>query len=52
MVTHKNVLSDEAIEHGEAAWSKGTSILFLVVATVMVAFTSEWLVGTLRGSHT
>ena len=28
MVTHKSVLSDEAIEHGEAAWSKGTSILF------------------------
>lgn len=48
MVTHKNVLSDEAIEHGEAAWSKGISILFLIVATVMVAFTSEWLVGTLE----
>lgn len=48
MVTHKNILSDEAIEHGEAAWSKKTSILFLVLATVMVAFTSEWLVGTLE----
>ena len=48
MVTHKSVLSDEAIEHGEAAWSKGTSILFLILATVMVAFTSEWLVGTLE----
>ncbi|WNR46547.1 calcium/proton exchanger [Paenibacillus roseipurpureus] len=48
MVTHKNVLSDEAIEHGEAAWSKGVSILFLILATVMVAFTSEWLVGTLE----
>ena len=48
MVTHKNVLSDEAIEHGEAAWSKGTSILFLILATAMVAFTSEWLVGTLE----
>ncbi|MDQ0876657.1 Ca2+:H+ antiporter [Paenibacillus sp. V4I3] len=48
MVTHKNILSDEAIEHGEAAWSKGTSILFLILATVMVAFTSEWLVGTLE----
>lgn len=48
MVTHKNVLSDEAIEHGEAAWSKSTSVLFLVLSTVMVAFTSEWLVGTLE----
>lgn len=48
MVTHKSVLSDEAIEHGEAAWTKGTSILFLILATVMVAFTSEWLVGTLE----
>ncbi|MBD0379315.1 calcium/proton exchanger [Paenibacillus sedimenti] len=48
MVTHKNVLADEVIEHGEAAWSKKTSILFLILATVMVAFTSEWLVGTLE----
>lgn len=48
MVTHKNVLADEVIEHGEAAWSKRTSILFLILATVMVAFTSEWLVGTLE----
>lgn len=47
MVTHKSMLADEAIEHGEAAWSKTTSILFLVLSTVMVAFTSEWLVGTL-----
>lgn len=28
-------------------WSKGRSILYLVLATVMVAFVSEWLVGTL-----
>jgi Ca2+:H+ antiporter len=48
MVTHKNELSDEVIEHGEAAWSKRTSIMFLVLATIMVAFTSEWLVGTLE----
>ena len=52
MVTHKNELSDEAVEHGEPAWSKGTSILFLIIATVMVAFDSEWLVGTLESfSH-
>ncbi|OXM86231.1 calcium/proton exchanger [Paenibacillus rigui] len=48
MVTHKNELADEVVEHGEAAWSKRTSILFLVVATAMVAFVSEWLVGTLE----
>lgn len=48
MVTHKNELADEVVEHGEAAWSKGTSVLFLVVATAMVAFVSEWLVGTLE----
>ncbi|ULL19948.1 calcium/proton exchanger [Paenibacillus sp. H1-7] len=48
MVTHKNELADEVVEHGEPAWSKGTSILFLIIATVMVAFESEWLVGTLE----
>lgn len=47
MVTHKDELSDEIIEHGEALWSKGLSIVFLIVATAMVAFVSEWLVGTL-----
>ncbi|WP_152392296.1 calcium/proton exchanger [Paenibacillus guangzhouensis] len=52
MVTHKNVLSDqeemEPDHHEEPAWSKSTSILFLVIATVMVALVSEWLVGTLH----
>lgn len=48
MVTHKKELADEAIEHGEPAWSKRTSILYLVLATVMVAFESEWLVGTVE----
>jgi Ca2+:H+ antiporter len=48
MVTHKNELSDEIIEHGEPAWSKGMSIVLLVLATLMVAFESEWLVGTLE----
>jgi Ca2+:H+ antiporter len=48
MITHKNILSDEVVEHGEPAWSKRTSILFLILATAMVGFTSEWLVGTLE----
>jgi len=52
MVTHKSFLEDHAdtqASHGEVpTWSKGRSILFLVIATVMVAFVSEWLVGTLH----
>lgn len=54
MVTHKNYLADisdkgaEELPHEHApAWSKGQSILYLVIATVMVAFVSEWLVHTL-----
>lgn len=39
--------SESEDEHGPA-WSKGRSILYLVIATVMVAFVSEWLVGTLE----
>jgi Ca2+:H+ antiporter len=48
MVTHKNILTDEQTEHGEAAWSKSRSILYLVLATVMVALISEWLVGSVE----
>ncbi|EGL18997.1 MULTISPECIES: calcium/proton exchanger [Paenibacillus] len=48
MVTHKKELSDQVVEHSEPAWSKRTSILFLILATVMVGFESEWLVGTLE----
>lgn len=51
MITHKDKLEDHIdtrADHGEEpAWSKGLSILFLVLATVMVAFVSEWLVHTL-----
>ncbi|OME96347.1 MULTISPECIES: calcium/proton exchanger [Paenibacillus] len=56
MITHKNYLADvsddndqDALphEHGPV-WSKKRSILYLVVATVMVAFVSEWLVGVLE----
>lgn len=48
MVTHKDFLADEAVEHGEAAWSKGLSVAFLILATVMVAVESEWLVHTIE----
>jgi Ca2+:H+ antiporter len=51
MFTHKDMLEDHVdtqADHGEKpAWSRNTSILFLLVATVMVAFISEWLVHTL-----
>ncbi|TNJ67176.1 calcium/proton exchanger [Paenibacillus hemerocallicola] len=53
MITHKDELSDTAAGDEDANahemnWSKRKSILFLVLATVMVAFISEWLVGTLE----
>lgn len=54
MVTHKNYLSDvtdsedEQLPHEhEPTWSKKLSIIYLVLATVMVAFVSEWLVHSL-----
>lgn len=55
MITHKRYLADvteqvdgELPHEREAVWSKGRSILYLVIATVMVAFVSEWLVDTLE----
>ncbi|WP_207802219.1 calcium/proton exchanger [Paenibacillus xerothermodurans] len=48
MVTHKKELSDPIVEHGEPAWSKRLSIVFLILATSMVAVQSEWLVSTLE----
>ncbi|WIM38953.1 calcium/proton exchanger [Paenibacillus sp. PK4536] len=53
MVTHKKYLEDvkdpkAPEDHEQPKWSKNKSILFLVVATVMTAFVSEWLVGTLE----
>lgn len=50
MITHKDMLADQEMkpDHAEEPlWSKGKSIIYLVVATVMVAFVSEWLVHTL-----
>lgn len=51
MITHKDILAENVAEgetHEEPAWSKNKSIIYLVLATVMVAFVSEWLVGTLE----
>ncbi|MBD2846202.1 calcium/proton exchanger [Paenibacillus sp. IB182496] len=50
MVTHKELLRDEQsqADHDEApAWSRRRSIVYLLLATAMVALVSEWLVGTL-----
>ncbi|GIO90393.1 calcium/proton exchanger [Paenibacillus lactis] len=57
MITHKEYLADvsedksdqDALAHEqEPIWSKGRSVLYLIIATVMVAFVSEWLVGVLE----
>lgn len=56
MITHKNYLADVSDDHDQDAlphehgptWSKKRSILYLVIATVMVAFVSEWLVRVLE----
>lgn len=51
MITHKDILAENVAEgetHEEPAWSKKKSIAYLVLATLMVAFVSEWLVGTLE----
>lgn len=51
MITHKDILAENVAggeTHEEPAWSKNKSIIYLVLATVMVAFVSEWLVGTLE----
>lgn len=44
MVTHKEFLSDIEPHDQEATWTKGVSILMLVLATTAVAVVSEWLV--------
>ncbi|WP_209847187.1 calcium/proton exchanger [Paenibacillus sediminis] len=55
MITHKDYLedatydSDEELPHEHTpAWGKKRSILYLFIATVMVALVSEWLVHTLE----
>lgn len=52
MITHKSMLedhSDTSTGHGEEPkWSKSRAILYLILATVMVAFVSEWLVGSVE----
>jgi Ca2+:H+ antiporter len=51
MVTHKHDLKEHTIEtsddHGKPVWSRNRSIVYFILATVLVGFVSEWLVGTL-----
>jgi Ca2+:H+ antiporter len=51
MVTHKHDLKDhkEPMDEAnrESTWSLKRSIIYLIVATILVGFVSEWLVGTL-----
>ncbi|PDO11746.1 MAG: calcium/proton exchanger [Candidatus Reconcilbacillus cellulovorans] len=51
MVTHQKELEEqtESADHGHTApWSKTQSIVFLLAATGMIAFISEWLVNALE----
>ena len=47
--THKDLMSAEHAEHGEANWGKVKSLIVLLLATVAVAFESEFLVGSIEG---
>ncbi|MGC5327050.1 calcium/proton exchanger [Brevibacillus sp. SYSU BS000544] len=52
MITHKEFLSDIEPHDSEATWSKGVSIIMLVLATICVAVISEWLVHSIESvSH-
>jgi Ca2+:H+ antiporter len=49
LVTHRNELVEEVVENvGEPAWSMKLAIAFLILATVMTAFVSEWLVAAVE----
>ncbi|MFC0213195.1 calcium/proton exchanger [Paenibacillus chartarius] len=52
MVTHKTELADQVVaghaEEEHPAWSAKLSVFLLLLATVMTALVSEWLVGTVH----
>ena len=50
MVTHRGELSDtgQNDRHEKPEWGMWTSLVLLVAATVLVAFESEWLVGSIE----
>lgn len=49
LVTHKDLLSTSDDEHEGPAWSVGRSLATLLVSTLIVAWLSEVLVGSLEG---
>lgn len=49
LVTHRNVLTTSEEEHDGHAWSVGRSLGTLLLATLVVAWLSEVLVGSLEG---
>jgi Ca2+:H+ antiporter len=52
--THKHffVSGEEELEDKAEHWSRGKAIVILVIATVVVAFLSEFLVGTIESVRT
>ncbi len=49
LVTHKDMLSPAAEEHDGAAWSVARALITLLGSTLVVAWLSEVLVGSLEG---
>ena len=49
LVTHKDLISASDDEHDGPSWSAGRSVGTLLVATLVVAWLSETLVGSLEG---
>ena len=47
--THKDIMGTEHAEDIEVKWSKNKSIFVLLLATVLIAFESEFLVGSIEG---
>jgi Ca2+:H+ antiporter len=48
MVTHKEFLADIEPNEHEPLWSKGVSVIMMIVATFFVAVVSEWLVHSIE----
>jgi len=48
--THKDILSCEKEEECEAKWGKAKALIVLLIATVVVAFESEILVGSIEAT--
>lgn len=47
--THKDILGAEHSQEAEIKWGKAKSLIILFIATIAVAFESEFLVGSIEG---